>query len=137
VKRSQASLGAQREGNPSNGNDDDDDADSETEPPPLHGSGGFAFLGLARARHERHGRERQGYEHVQHQGWRIPMTTKDDGKRQERVAVIGYDEEGRSHAKSLKASGHDVVVAMLPGGMSWVNAIIQGILTAVAVAAKA
>ena len=54
------------------------------------------------------------------------MTTKDDGKRQERVAVIGYDEEGRAHAKSLKAHGHDVVVAMLPGGMSWVTAVRDG-----------
>ena len=54
------------------------------------------------------------------------MTTNGDGKRRERVAVIGYDDEGRAHAKSLKAHGYDVVVSMLPGGMSWVNAVRDG-----------
>lgn len=54
------------------------------------------------------------------------MSTNGDGKRRERVAVIGYGEEGRSHARSLRDHGHDVVVAMLPGGMSWVTAVRDG-----------
>ena len=44
-----------------------------------------------------------------------------------RVAVIGYGEgAGREHAKRLRDRGHDVRVAMLPGGMSWVRAIEDG-----------
>lgn len=59
------------------------------------------------------------------------MSTNGDGAasraaRRERVAVIGYGEEGRSAAKNLRDSGHDVVVAMLPGGMSWVTAVRDG-----------
>jgi ketol-acid reductoisomerase len=44
-----------------------------------------------------------------------------------RIAVVGYGEgEGREHARRLRACGHDVVVAMLPGGISWVNAVHDG-----------
>ncbi len=48
-----------------------------------------------------------------------------DSKRQ-RVAVLGYGEEGSAHADSLRKRGHDVVVAVLPGGMSWVRAVKDG-----------
>jgi ketol-acid reductoisomerase len=54
------------------------------------------------------------------------MSTNGEAKRRERVAVIGYDEEGRAHARNLRDHGHDVVVAMLPGGMSWVTAVRDG-----------
>jgi ketol-acid reductoisomerase len=41
--------------------------------------------------------------------------------------VVGYGEgEGREHARRLREYGHDVVVAMLPGGLSWVNAVHDG-----------
>jgi ketol-acid reductoisomerase len=44
-----------------------------------------------------------------------------------RVAVVGYGEaEGREHARRLRDFGHDVAVAMLPGGISWVNAVNDG-----------
>ena len=53
-------------------------------------------------------------------------TNGEGGKRRERVAVIGYGDDGRAHAKSLRDHGYDVVVAMLPGGMSWVTAVRDG-----------
>lgn len=44
-----------------------------------------------------------------------------------RIAVVGYGEgQGREHARRLRDSGHDVAVAMLPGGISWVNAVHDG-----------
>jgi ketol-acid reductoisomerase len=44
-----------------------------------------------------------------------------------RIAVVGYGEgEGREHARRLREHGHDVAVAMLPGGISWVNAVHDG-----------
>ena len=46
--------------------------------------------------------------------------------KRERVAVLGYGEEGSAHARSLVKRGHDVVVAVLPGGMSWVRAVKDG-----------
>lgn len=55
------------------------------------------------------------------------MNTQDEGdSRRERVAVIGYGEEGREQAKNLREHGYDVVVAMLPGGMSWITAERDG-----------
>ena len=51
--------------------------------------------------------------------------TSPDAKR-ERFAVIGYGEDGRAHAQAMKTRGYDVVVAMLPGGMSWVTAVRDG-----------
>jgi ketol-acid reductoisomerase len=50
---------------------------------------------------------------------------KSTGRR--RVAVVGYGEgEGREHARRLRDHGEDVSVAMLPGGISWVNAVNDG-----------
>jgi ketol-acid reductoisomerase len=44
-----------------------------------------------------------------------------------RITVIGYGEgAGREHARRLRDRGHDVRVAMLPGGMSWVRAVSDG-----------
>ncbi len=44
-----------------------------------------------------------------------------------RIAVVGYGEGGgREHARRLREHGHDVAVAMLPGGLSWVNAVHDG-----------
>jgi ketol-acid reductoisomerase len=44
-----------------------------------------------------------------------------------RIAIVGYGEGcGREHARRLRAQGHAVDVAMLPGGLSWVNAVHDG-----------
>ncbi len=54
-----------------------------------------------------------------------PQRTESAERR--RVAVVGYGEgEGREHARLLRERGQDVVVAMLPGGISWVNAVHDG-----------
>jgi ketol-acid reductoisomerase len=51
-----------------------------------------------------------------------------DGERdRRRIAVVGYGEgEGREHAKRLRDDGHDVAVAVFPGGLSWVHAVHDG-----------
>jgi ketol-acid reductoisomerase len=44
-----------------------------------------------------------------------------------RITIVGYgDGGGREHARRLRERGHDVQVAMLPGGMSWVRAMRDG-----------
>jgi ketol-acid reductoisomerase len=44
-----------------------------------------------------------------------------------RITIIGYGEGGgREHARRLRGRGHDVRVAMLPGGMSWAHAVADG-----------
>jgi ketol-acid reductoisomerase len=44
-----------------------------------------------------------------------------------RISIVGYgDGGGREHARRLREGGHDVQVAMLPGGMSWVRAMRDG-----------
>ncbi len=49
------------------------------------------------------------------------------GSEPRRIAVVGYGEGGgREHARRLREHGHDVTVAMLPGGLSWVNAVHDG-----------
>ena len=42
------------------------------------------------------------------------------------IAVIGYRGSARTAAKNLVAAGHDVRVAVRPGGMSWVRAFEDG-----------
>jgi ketol-acid reductoisomerase len=43
------------------------------------------------------------------------------------VAIVGYGEgEGREHARRLRDDGHDVAVAVFPGGLSWVHAVHDG-----------
>jgi ketol-acid reductoisomerase len=54
-------------------------------------------------------------------------TVRKAGVDRRRIAIVGYGEgEGREHARRLRDRGHDVVVAMLPGGISWVNAVHDG-----------
>jgi hypothetical protein len=49
------------------------------------------------------------------------------GLDRRRIAIVGYGEGGgREHARRLRDQGHDVDVAMLPGGISWVNAVHDG-----------
>lgn len=43
-----------------------------------------------------------------------------------RIAVLGYGAEGRAHALGLREAGLDVVVAVRPGGMSWIRAMEDG-----------
>ncbi len=44
-----------------------------------------------------------------------------------RITIVGYGEgAGREHARRLRERGHDVRVAMLPGGMSWAHAVADG-----------
>jgi ketol-acid reductoisomerase len=44
-----------------------------------------------------------------------------------RIAIVGYGEgAGRLHARQLRERGNDVTVAVLPGGMSWINAVRDG-----------
>ncbi len=44
-----------------------------------------------------------------------------------RITIVGYGEGGgREHARRLRERGHEVSVAMLPGGMSWVHATDDG-----------
>jgi ketol-acid reductoisomerase len=42
------------------------------------------------------------------------------------VAILGYGDDGRSQAMRLKAAGVDIVVAVRPGGMSWIRAMKDG-----------
>jgi ketol-acid reductoisomerase len=49
------------------------------------------------------------------------------GLDRHRIAIVGYGEgAGRVHARQLRERGNDVTVAVLPGGMSWVNAVRDG-----------
>ena len=44
-----------------------------------------------------------------------------------RIAIVGYGEGGgREHARRLRDEGHDVAVAVFPGGLSWVHAVHDG-----------
>jgi ketol-acid reductoisomerase len=58
----------------------------------------------------------------------VKVSPRDDSKRANaRVAIVGYGEgAGREHARRLRERGHDVQVAMLPGGRSWVQAVKDG-----------
>jgi len=50
-----------------------------------------------------------------------------NGGEPQRVAIVGYGEgEGREHARRLRDWGHDVSVAVFPGGLSWVHAVHDG-----------
>ena len=54
-------------------------------------------------------------------------TTPRPTRERPRIAVVGYGEgEGREHARRLRDQGHEVVVAMLPGGLSWIHAVNDG-----------
>jgi ketol-acid reductoisomerase len=58
-----------------------------------------------------------------------PSQTKEPRGELERrrVAIVGYGEgEGREHARRLRDHGHDVAVAVFPGGLSWVHAVHDG-----------
>ncbi len=43
-----------------------------------------------------------------------------------RIAVLGYGSQGRAHALNLKDSGHDVVVGLRRGGLTWDQAVKDG-----------
>jgi ketol-acid reductoisomerase len=43
------------------------------------------------------------------------------------IAVIGYGSQGHAHALNLRASGHQVVVGLRPGGGSWERAQAAGL----------
>jgi len=56
-----------------------------------------------------------------------PTNATSSSTARPRITIIGYGEgAGREHARRLRDRGHDVRVAMLPGGVSWERAIADG-----------
>jgi ketol-acid reductoisomerase len=67
---------------------------------------------------------------------KLTSAVHDNDHASGRIAVIGYGEgAGREHARRLRDRGHDVRVAVLPGGRSWIHATKDGFRPARATAA--
>ena len=47
-----------------------------------------------------------------------------------KIALFGYGEDARARALRRRGAGHDVVVCVRPGGMSWIRATRDGELDA-------
>lgn len=54
------------------------------------------------------------------------MTPQQGDADKQRIAILGYGAEARAQALRLRQIGHDVAVAVRPGGTSWVRAVRDG-----------